>query len=74
MVVARVREAPMRDLFDPPRPTIAIPREPCLCGSMRYAITPGVGPHAAGLRCATCEQFKRWMSKIEYEHWQEISR
>lgn len=63
----------MRDLFDQ-RPTLTIPRLPCACGSATFLLTPAKGPHAAGLRCATCGHFHRWMSKVEFDHWQEINR
>ncbi len=37
---------------------------PCpACGSAKYTVTEGKGPHAAGKRCAECGQHLGWLSK-----------
>lgn len=37
---------------------------PCpKCGSEIARIVEGKGPHAAGLRCFTCDRFIQWISK-----------
>ena len=65
----------MTDLFDatdPPRN--AVLPEPCpACGSHHYRVEPGVGPHAAGLRCAVCGKHCGWMSKAEYDEYRGVT-
>jgi hypothetical protein len=36
---------------------------PCGCGSTRFHIGPGAGPHIASLRCDDCGVGGRWLSK-----------
>lgn len=36
---------------------------PCTCGSTKFRIGPGAGPHAASLRCDLCGNGGRWLSK-----------
>ena len=62
----------MNDLFgsiDPPR-HVDLARA-CLCGSHHFRVGPGVGPHAAALRCAVCDRHAGWMTKIDYAKFKE---
>jgi hypothetical protein len=38
---------------------------PCKCGSSRFTIEPGKGPHAFHLRCASCTRGGMWMTRAE---------
>ncbi len=41
-----------------------IPIEPCpSCGCTSAKQIPGTGPHHAGLRCAKCDHFIKWLAK-----------
>jgi hypothetical protein len=43
-------------------------QKPCTaCGSVRFKVHPGKGPHAAALYCEACGRFSSWMSKREAE-------
>lgn len=58
------------DLFGNPIPEFpkVIDPQPCWrCGSHHYQVEPGVGPHAALLRCIVCGTGDRWLSKLEAE-------
>jgi hypothetical protein len=39
---------------------------PCRCGSTRFTVLPGVGPHAAQLRCDFCKTGGRWLSRAHF--------
>jgi len=42
--------------------------EPCAnCGSVRFKLEQGKGPHAAHLRCDACSQGGIWISNEEAE-------
>jgi hypothetical protein len=36
---------------------------PCSCGSADFVIAPGVGAHAAQLRCNRCGRGGRWLQR-----------
>lgn len=37
---------------------------PCpSCGTTQVIQTAGTGPHYAGLRCASCNRFVKWLAK-----------
>jgi hypothetical protein len=42
-------------------------RKTCRCGSNRFVVEAGRGPHAAHLRCAQCERGGMWMSRSDFE-------
>jgi RNA polymerase subunit RPABC4/transcription elongation factor Spt4 len=42
------------------------------CGSFRYRVTKGSGPHAAGKRCADCNKHLGWIAKGEVERREAI--
>jgi len=43
-----------------------IKRQACRsCGSLSWKVTEGAGPHAAGLRCLSCDTHGRWLQKAE---------
>jgi hypothetical protein len=46
--------------------------KPC-CRSVA-TITPGAGPHPAGLVCADCGRFRGWMSKPTAQRLNEVIR
>jgi hypothetical protein len=35
----------------------------CSCGSTRFTVKPGAGPHVAQLRCVACNVGGRWLSR-----------
>jgi hypothetical protein len=35
----------------------------CRCGHAKFLVYPGMGPHAAQLRCAACDLGGRWVPK-----------
>jgi hypothetical protein len=35
----------------------------CRCGSSRFTVEPGAGPHVAQLRCEACGACGRWLSR-----------
>jgi hypothetical protein len=39
----------------------------CLCGSSRFRVAPGEGPHSAQLICFDCERGGRWLSSVYLE-------
>jgi hypothetical protein len=39
----------------------------CSCGSSRFTIEPGAGPHVAKLRCDGCGTGARWLSRCFME-------
>jgi hypothetical protein len=40
---------------------------PCACGSTLFVVIPGVGPHAAQLKCDACGTGGRWLSRRHFE-------
>lgn len=43
------------------------------CGSVRFEVTEGKGPHAAGLRCEGCGRHGGWLSKVKAKHIPQIN-
>jgi hypothetical protein len=41
--------------------------KPCQCGSTRFTVKEGRGPHAAQLACAACHKGGRWLSARHME-------
>ena len=40
--------------------------KPCKeCGSIRFKVSPGAGPHCARITCLECGYFARWASRSE---------
>jgi hypothetical protein len=39
----------------------------CKCGSSRFTVAPGVGPHLAQLICEGCGGKGRWLSRVYME-------
>lgn len=38
----------------------------CRCGSTRFTVLPGVGPHVAQLRCDVCKTGGRWLGRAHF--------
>lgn len=38
----------------------------CSCGSSRFTVMPGVGPHVAQLVCDACKRGGRWLSRTHF--------
>jgi hypothetical protein len=45
---------------------IAGPFRRCKCGSSIFEVMPGIGPHAAQLRCDNCRLGGRWLSRTYF--------
>jgi hypothetical protein len=51
----------------PTAPCTVTWHKPCRCGSKRFVVEAGRGPHAAHLRCEQCGRGGLWMSRAEYQ-------
>ena len=41
---------------------------PCgVCGQTTVVISPGAGPHVAGLHCAACDRHRGWLPKAAFD-------
>jgi hypothetical protein len=58
----------------PTAPRTVTRRKACRCGSNRFIVEAGRGPHAAHLRCEQCGRGGMWMSRAEFERFRHEER